>query len=124
MIRRPAREACRRGAGKRKGRHDGPLHSVPQRDEVEAQVGDAVRCGAKVLVGGERPDGSSIWTRDLKRARAAADRTDAGYTPMKSLHLAHDEPPIGGVKQSGFGKEHRIEALHGYLEQKAVVLSA
>jgi succinate-semialdehyde dehydrogenase/glutarate-semialdehyde dehydrogenase len=32
----------------------GPLHSASQRDEIEAQVQDAVDRGARVLAGGER----------------------------------------------------------------------
>ncbi|HEU4389003.1 MAG TPA: aldehyde dehydrogenase family protein [Blastocatellia bacterium] len=36
----------------------GPLHSAGQRDEVEAQVQDALSRGAKVLTGGERLRGS------------------------------------------------------------------
>jgi succinate-semialdehyde dehydrogenase/glutarate-semialdehyde dehydrogenase len=35
----------------------GPLHTAGQREEVEAQVADAVQRGAKVLAGGKRPEG-------------------------------------------------------------------
>src|SRR5256885_4979504 len=35
----------------------GPLHTETQRSEVEAQVADAAKRGAKVLAGGTRPDG-------------------------------------------------------------------
>lgn len=35
----------------------GPLHTADQRKEVEEQVADAVKRGAKVLCGGERPKG-------------------------------------------------------------------
>src|SRR5207247_6405831 len=35
----------------------GPLHTERQRAEVESQVADAVKRGAKVLAGGKRPDG-------------------------------------------------------------------
>jgi len=36
----------------------GPLHSASQRDEVEAQVQDAIDKGGKALVGAKRPTGS------------------------------------------------------------------
>jgi succinate-semialdehyde dehydrogenase/glutarate-semialdehyde dehydrogenase len=157
----------------------GPLHTANQRAEVEAQVQDAVKRGAKVLAGGKRPEGtdfdrghfymptvlrdvpedsrmateevfgpalpvfvvkdldeaiekanaskyglgSSIFTRDLAKARLAAERIDAGYTWVNAIQVAHDELPFGGVKHSGFGKEHGLEALDGYLEKKSVVLS-
>ena len=35
----------------------GPLHTAAQRQEVEEQVADAVKRGAKVLTGGKRPEG-------------------------------------------------------------------
>ncbi len=68
--------------------------------------------------------GSSIWTRDLAKARRAAEHIEAGYTWVNAIQVAHDEMPFGGLKQSGFGKEHGLEALDGYLEKKSVVLSA
>ncbi len=36
----------------------GPLHSAYQREEIEDQLKDAVDNGAKILVGGKRPDGN------------------------------------------------------------------
>ncbi|RMF62190.1 MAG: aldehyde dehydrogenase [Calditrichaeota bacterium] len=38
----------------------GPLHTAFQRDEVEAQLKDAVEKGAEVLVGGKRPDDDAL----------------------------------------------------------------
>jgi succinate-semialdehyde dehydrogenase/glutarate-semialdehyde dehydrogenase len=66
--------------------------------------------------------GSSIWTRDLDRASEAAERLEAGYTWINSPQKIYDELPFGGFKQSGFGKEHGIEALDHYLESKSVVI--
>jgi len=66
--------------------------------------------------------GSSIWTRDLDRASYAAERLEAGYTWINSVQKIYDELPFGGVKQSGFGKEHGIEALEYYMETKSVVV--
>jgi succinate-semialdehyde dehydrogenase/glutarate-semialdehyde dehydrogenase len=66
--------------------------------------------------------GSSVWTRDLDRASFAAERLEAGYTWINSPQKIYDELPFGGVKQSGFGKEHGIEALDYYMESKSVVV--
>jgi succinate-semialdehyde dehydrogenase/glutarate-semialdehyde dehydrogenase len=68
--------------------------------------------------------GSSIWTSDLARATRAAERLEAGYTWINSVQIIYDELPFGGFKQSGFGKEHGIEALDYYTEIKSVVVSA
>ena len=166
------------GNGLAEGTKMGPLHTEAQRAEVEAQVADAVRRGAKVLAGSTRPEGaefdkgwfmnatvladvpedsrmateevfgpamplfivddldeaitkanssvyglgSSIWTRDLAKARRAAESIEAGYTWVNDIQVAYDQLPFGGAKQSGFGKEHGLEALEGYLEKKSVVL--
>ena len=66
--------------------------------------------------------GSSIWTRDLDRASEAAEKIEAGYTWINSPQVVYDELPFGGWKQSGYGKEHGIEALDYYTETKSVVV--
>jgi acyl-CoA reductase-like NAD-dependent aldehyde dehydrogenase len=68
--------------------------------------------------------GSSVWTRDLQRARAAAERIEAGYTWVNSRTKVYDELPFGGWKASGYGKEHGNEAFDFYTETKSVVLGA
>jgi acyl-CoA reductase-like NAD-dependent aldehyde dehydrogenase len=65
--------------------------------------------------------GSSVWTRDLARARAAAERIEAGYTWINSRTKVYDELPFGGWKSSGYGKEHGEEAFDFYTETKSVV---
>ena len=68
--------------------------------------------------------GSSVWTRDLRRAREAAERIEAGYTWINSRTKVYDELPFGGWKSSGYGKEHGEEAFDYYTETKSVVLGA
>jgi succinate-semialdehyde dehydrogenase/glutarate-semialdehyde dehydrogenase len=157
----------------------GPLHTADQREEIEAQVKDAIDRGAKVLLGGARPEGdqygkgyyylptiladvpddaravqeetfgpllpifrvgsldeaieranksiyglgSSIWTKNLDNIETAIDRIQAGNVWVNSLHYGYDELPFGGVKASGFGREHGPEALDYYLEPKGVVIT-
>jgi succinate-semialdehyde dehydrogenase/glutarate-semialdehyde dehydrogenase len=68
--------------------------------------------------------GSSVWTKDLRRAREAATRIEAGYTWINSRTKVYDELPFGGWKSSGYGKEHGEEAFDFYTETKSVVLGA
>jgi acyl-CoA reductase-like NAD-dependent aldehyde dehydrogenase len=152
----------------------GPLHTAAQRDLVAAQLTDALDGGAKVLVGGEAPEGpghffgpavvvdapegsrlateevfgpvlpvwkvsgldeaieranatdyglgSSIWTRDAAAIDRAVRDLDAGVTWVNQLHYGYDELPFGGTKQSGFGREHGLQALEEYTELKSVVV--
>lgn len=67
--------------------------------------------------------GSSIFTRDLTKARYAAERLQAGNVWINSLHIGYDEMPFGGTKMSGLGREHGQEALDYYLETKGVVIA-
>jgi succinate-semialdehyde dehydrogenase/glutarate-semialdehyde dehydrogenase len=53
-------EKLRIGNGLESGVIVGPLHTAAQRDEVEEQVNDAVKRGARVLAGGKRPVGDGF----------------------------------------------------------------
>jgi acyl-CoA reductase-like NAD-dependent aldehyde dehydrogenase len=66
--------------------------------------------------------GSSVWTSDLRKATHAMEDLDAGYTWVNSRTKVYDELPFGGLKESGYGKEHGIEALDYYQEEKSVVI--
>jgi acyl-CoA reductase-like NAD-dependent aldehyde dehydrogenase len=66
--------------------------------------------------------GSSIWTHDVRRIHRAAQALETGMTWVNQIHYGYDELPFGGVKDSGFGKEHGLEALDSYVELKSVVV--
>src|SRR6201996_3061954 len=66
--------------------------------------------------------GSSIWTHDARLIHRAARDIDAGMTWVNQIHYGYDELPFGGMKASGYGKEHGIEALDSYVELKSVVV--
>jgi acyl-CoA reductase-like NAD-dependent aldehyde dehydrogenase len=66
--------------------------------------------------------GSSIWTHDARLIHRAALEIESGMTWVNQIHYGYDELPFGGVKASGFGKEHGLEALDSYVELKSVVV--
>ncbi len=66
--------------------------------------------------------GSSIWTHDARLIHRAAQDIEAGMTWVNQIHYGYDELPFGGVKASGYGKEHGVEALDSYVEIKSVVV--
>ncbi|HYY89056.1 MAG TPA: aldehyde dehydrogenase family protein [Chloroflexota bacterium] len=48
------------GSGEDPQTQMGPLHTAKQRDEIEAQLQDAIQHGGKVVVGGKRPEGEQF----------------------------------------------------------------
>ncbi|MBV9944171.1 MAG: aldehyde dehydrogenase [Solirubrobacterales bacterium] len=66
--------------------------------------------------------GSSVWTHDVRIINRVAQELDAGMTWVNQNHFGYDELPFGGIKQSGYGKEHGIEAMDYYFEDKSVVV--
>ncbi len=66
--------------------------------------------------------GASLWTHDSRLIHRAAQEIDAGMTWVNQIHYGYDELPFGGIKASGFGKEHGLEALDSYVELKSVVV--
>jgi NAD-dependent aldehyde dehydrogenases len=57
----------------------------------------------------------------MAAAHRAVQELEAGYTWVNAPMIAYDELPFGGTKQSGFGKEHGVEAFLQYTDEKAVV---
>jgi succinate-semialdehyde dehydrogenase/glutarate-semialdehyde dehydrogenase len=67
--------------------------------------------------------GSSIWTYDARYIARAARDIEAGMTWVNQIHYGYDELPFGGLKESGLGKEHGMEAMMDYyFETKSVVV--
>src|SRR5437762_11662323 len=48
------------GNGMDKDTQLGPMHTKKQREEIESQIADTVKQGAKVVMGGKRPEGSEF----------------------------------------------------------------
>jgi acyl-CoA reductase-like NAD-dependent aldehyde dehydrogenase len=65
--------------------------------------------------------GGSIWSSNLERAYALADRMEAGMVWINRHGGAWDHIPFVGSKQSGMGSElGGIQALHEYTQLKVV----
>ena len=56
----------------------------------------------------------SIFTRDIERALTAADNIQAGTFCINSPLMENMAAPFGGMKQSGIGREHGLEALEEF----------
>ena len=65
---------------------------------------------------------AGLWTRDVSRAHRVAARLEAGQVFVNDWLSGTVEQPFGGYKQSGYGREKGIEALHHYTQLKSVTI--
>ncbi|MEU2441690.1 aldehyde dehydrogenase family protein [Streptomyces rubradiris] len=63
----------------------------------------------------------SVWTRDIARAHSVARRLRTGRVGINVHRAGGVQMPIGGYKQSGWGRECGPEAIEEYLETKSVI---
>jgi succinate-semialdehyde dehydrogenase/glutarate-semialdehyde dehydrogenase len=153
----------------------GPVSSKDQFDTLSKQVAKIVDGGAKVLCGGNPPDGvgqyypatvlancqpgtpayddeifgpvasiikakddhdamriandsryglgGAIFSADEDKAmKLARDHFDTGMIRINSFGVAEPNMPFGGVKDSGFGREHGGFGMKAFVNTKAIFL--
>ncbi|MYX46357.1 aldehyde dehydrogenase family protein [Streptomyces sp. SID89] len=64
---------------------------------------------------------ASVWTRDVARAHSLARALRVGRIGVNVHRAGGAQMPVGGYKQSGWGRENGPEAMEEYLETKSVV---
>jgi succinate-semialdehyde dehydrogenase/glutarate-semialdehyde dehydrogenase len=153
----------------------GPMARIDLRDELAEQVKDSVAKGARVLCGGEVPDGpgafypatvlvdvapgqpayddelfgpvasvikakddedamriandsryglgGGIFSKDEDYARKlAATYFDTGMVCVNGFNVAIPNMPFGGVKDSGYGREHGGFGMKEFVNAKSVYM--
>jgi len=65
---------------------------------------------------------AAVWTRDVTRAHAIAARLQAGQVYVNDYQPIGPEASFGGYKNSGFGREKGLAALHDYTQLKTVIV--
>lgn len=67
--------------------------------------------------------GGGLWTRDLPRAHRMARALETGTIWVNRYYNFLGGMPIGGYKQSGFGREFAAEVLNHYTLTKSVIIN-
>lgn len=63
---------------------------------------------------------AGLWTADVSRALRGARRLKAGLVWVNGWDACDITMPFGGFKQSGFGRDRSLHALHKYADLKSV----
>ena len=66
---------------------------------------------------------AGVWTRDSARGIRMAERISAGTVYINNYFNATTQSPVGGYKQSGYGRESGIEGMKAFLQTKSVWLA-
>jgi phenylacetaldehyde dehydrogenase len=65
---------------------------------------------------------ASIWTRDISTAHKLAKKIRAGSVRINTAGTVDSAMPLGGYKQSGWGRENGREGTEIYTEVKSVTV--
>src|SRR6201997_3967682 len=63
---------------------------------------------------------AGVWSRDVLRAQRFAKKANAGTVWINTYGYTDVRLPWGGVRDSGFGREHGAGAIENFTEPKAV----
>lgn len=66
---------------------------------------------------------ASVWTQNVNSAHDLASRLQAGYVGVNAAMALDRGVPIGGYKQSGWGRENGPEGLLAFTETKSVAIA-
>jgi acyl-CoA reductase-like NAD-dependent aldehyde dehydrogenase len=68
---------------------------------------------------------SSVWTKDLEKGQALADRVNAGSTCVNdaNVNYAANELPFGGWGESGIGVRHGAQGIRKYTKTHSVLVT-
>lgn len=67
--------------------------------------------------------GGGVFSADIKRAEKLARRIETGMVNINGYALAQPNMPFGGVKDSGYGREHGGFGIREFVNAKAIMTS-
>ena len=66
---------------------------------------------------------AGIWTKDTNKAIRLADKIEAGTVYINNYFNASTQSPVGGFKQSGYGRENGWEGMQSYMQTESTWLA-
>ncbi len=66
---------------------------------------------------------AGVWTNDQLKAMRVADQIEAGTVYLNNYFNSATQSPVGGYKQSGYGRENGVHGLDAFLQTKSVWMS-
>ncbi len=66
---------------------------------------------------------AGLWTKDISRAHRMAREIKAGLVWVNGWDSCDITMPFGGFKQSGFGRDRSLHALHKYADLKSISIT-
>ena len=93
----------------------GPVLLVTPFDDVESAIAQA----------NDTPFGlaASVWTRSLSAAHRIVPRLEAGMVWVNAHNVLDNALPLGGVKQSGYGRDLGGASVESFTELKSVCIA-
>src|SRR5690606_5481253 len=67
--------------------------------------------------------GGSVWSSDIAKARALAERMQAGTVWVNDHSTITPDAPFGGAKQSGVGTEFGLHGFDEYVQLQTLRIS-
>lgn len=65
--------------------------------------------------------GNSVWTSDENRALFFAKNLESGTVSINQTTKSDVRLPFGGTKNSGYGTELSLYALHEFVSKKTII---
>ena len=90
----------------------GPVAAIIVADDLDDAIGLANNSSFGL--------GGNLWTRDIAKARKAARRMETGAVFVNGYTASDPRTPVGGVKQSGYGRELSHFGLHEFINAQTV----
>jgi gamma-glutamyl-gamma-aminobutyraldehyde dehydrogenase len=66
---------------------------------------------------------AGLWTSDISRGHRVASAVHAGLVWVNGWDACDITMPFGGFKQSGFGRDRSLHALHKYADLKSISIT-